>query len=517
MEFVRGAPRRKAALVLSALFLAALTLAVWWIQCDEAPISAPVSGEQPVERPAQALIDENAGSADRMHPPLPEDVSEAAGWKPGDVIGNPECRMLAGRDAARDTALVVVPGDSGARLGVLDGNGLTYHASLPFVPHLLQLGKSASGSVVVGVGDLRLGSRVFREADTPEPVRIYQDGQVVYETEKAWDFGVASDGSSFYVQEPLAGDGSRLVVRNLAHGVEAHIDLGTAYPANNAYDRGFSVTYANRGREIVFKKGGDQGRGLYRFYSVRGEDVRTIRVGPIYPFIADGVADVVVDDNAFVAQIVSSEEGYFAYPPSTFASTGTPEKWRIVRRRFGYGDEPDTDEEWSLDIELSGYGGTMIPSADGRWVGLKAWDFVLLDAATGETVFVFPEVDKKAQLARLASVLEKGATVADVGGVTSYSFRGGQLLLYRQIGSTRSCRGKSASGFEGYYRCVADLRRRGLYRTVIDVFDLHGIEMDSQPKFRVAFDERDQCATGDFPLQGLQVHDGRLTFLTTRR
>lgn len=517
MAVVRHASRWKVALVLSAPFLAVLTLAVWWLQRDEVPGSAPVSGGQPVERPAQALIDENPGSVDRVRPALPEDVPDDAGLKPRDVIGNPECRMLAGRDAARDTALVVVPGDSGARLGVLDGNGLTYRSSLPFVPHLLQLGKRANGSVVVGVGNLRLGSRVFREVNTPEPVRIYQDGQVVYETEKAWDFGIATDGSSFYVQEPLAGDGSRLVVRNLDDGVEAHIDLGTAYSANNAYDRGFSVAYANRGREIVFKKGGDQGRGLYRFYSVAGEDVRTIRVGPTYPFIADAVADIVVDDDASMAQIVSSEEGYFAYPPPTFATTGTPEKWRIVRRRFGYGDEPGTVDEWSLDIELSGYGGTMIPSDDGRWVGLKAWDFVLLDAATGETVFEFPGVDKTAQLARLASVLDEGATVADVGGVTSYSFRGNQLLLYRQIGSTRSCSGKAASGLEGYYRCVADLRRRGLYRTVIDVFDLDGIEMDSQPQFRVGFDERDQCATGDFPLRGLQVHDGRLTFLTDRR
>lgn len=68
------------------------------------------------------------------------------------------------------------------------------------------------------------------------------------------------------VQEPLAGDGSRLVVRNLDVGVEAHFDLGTAYSASNAYDRGYSVAYANWEREIVFKKGGDYGRGLYRFY-----------------------------------------------------------------------------------------------------------------------------------------------------------------------------------------------------------------------------------------------------------
>ncbi|MCY4056848.1 MAG: hypothetical protein OXG44_02485, partial [Gammaproteobacteria bacterium] len=141
----------------------------------------------------------------------------------------------------------------------------------------------------------------------------------------------------------------------------------------------------------------------------------------------------------------------------------------------------------------------------------------LLDATTGEKVFEFPEVDKTAQLARLASVLESGATVADVGGVTSYSFRDGQLLVYRQIGSTQSCSGRAGRSLEDYYKCVADLRRRGLYRTLIDVFDLATIEMDSKPRFRVDFDDRDQCAAGDFPLRGLQIHEGRLTFLTNRR
>ena len=91
-----------------------------------------------------------------------------------------------------------------------------------------------------------------------------------------------------------------------------------------------------------------------------------------------------------MTNMVSSEAGYFAYAPPEFAKTGMPDRWRIVRRRFGYGDDAGTVDEWSLDIELSGYAGTMIPSDDGRWLGLKAWDFVLLDAATGETVFDFP-------------------------------------------------------------------------------------------------------------------------------
>ena len=57
----------------------------------------------------------------------------------------------------------------------------------------------------------------------------------------------------------------------------------------------------------------------------------------------------------------------------------------------------------------------------------------------------------------------------------------------------------------------------GLYRTVLDVFDLERLELDSKPIFRVDYDDRDQCAIGDFPLRGLQVREGRLTFLPDRR
>ena len=229
MGILQWLTRWKMVWVLSLAFLALLTLAAWWLGRREVPVPAPAS-QGTADRGARALIVENHGPDDQVHP-LREDVSNGGGFKPADVIGNPDCRMLPGRDSASDTALVVLPGDSGAHLGVLGEDGLVYRASLPFVPHLLALGKRTNGSVVAGVGNLRLGSRVFREPDTPEPVRIFQDGQIVYETQKAWDFGVASDGSSFYVQEPLAGEGSRLVVRDLDAGIETHIDLGTAYSA----------------------------------------------------------------------------------------------------------------------------------------------------------------------------------------------------------------------------------------------------------------------------------------------
>ena len=62
MAVVRHGRRWKKTLVASAAFLVALTLAVWWLQHDETPVSPPVSRGTPVERPVQALIGENRGS-----------------------------------------------------------------------------------------------------------------------------------------------------------------------------------------------------------------------------------------------------------------------------------------------------------------------------------------------------------------------------------------------------------------------------------------------------------------------
>ena len=46
---------------------------------------------------------------------------------------------------------------------------------------------------------------------------------------------------------------------------------------------------------------------------------------------------------------------------------------------------------------------------------------------------------------------------------------------------------------------------------------MSNIDLDSQPDFRIGYNSNSQCEAGEFPLRGLQVHDGALTFLTIRR
>ena len=118
----------------------------------------------------------------------------------------------------------------------------------------------------------------------------------------------------------------------------------------------------------------------------------------------------------------------------------------------------------------------------------------LLDTANGETLFLFPRDDLKAQLPRMSRILGPDATEEQVGSVTFAYFHDNQLILVRKLSSSQA----TSEGF------------------AYDLFDLDTIELDSGPSRRVTTNADVPCESGDHFLRGLQEHDGRLTFLTTR-
>ena len=108
-----------------------------------------------------------------------------------------------------------------------------------------------------------------RGEDAPEPVRIYMDDQVIYENDKVWEFGVAPDGSSFFVVEPLGGRMSRLVVSNLDEAAEWHHDIGEVFaPEGNHVP--YSAFYTLSGKELHLRPSDETGAGLHYFFSVSG-------------------------------------------------------------------------------------------------------------------------------------------------------------------------------------------------------------------------------------------------------
>ena len=504
---------------------AVLALSIWLLWSRESPQVDPSAAVD-----HSPMVVENAGERNpevvlpqaplRPLPPKPvPQAPKTTALTPDNVIENPDCMLLPGRGRANDTAIVILPTSEGAHFTVLDGNGEVFGDTLPFLPHEYHLGRRADGTVLAGFGDLRLNSRHFRDRDTPEPVRVYMDGQVIYESDKTWRFSVAPDGSSFYVHEPLAGGASRLIVHNLDELAERHFDMDRRYTPSNDYESGFGVSYSSGSAEVVFGPVYEYGRGAHVFFPVAAADgdVREVHVArSAREEMVGGGRDQVRIDDVEAAVFASSEVGYVAAPLVKRGPYWKGQKpWTIERLGIDHGDKR-TSVVWSREVELENFDSTMTLSDDGAWLALRAWTFKVLDTATGETVFEYPRVDKQAEFARLSSVLPPGATLRDVGGVTSQYFRDNRLVLFRQVGlaSKRVCNGKDQ---EEYDHCIADLRGRGLYKTMVDVFEMDSIEMDSQPDFRVGISSDNRCASGDYALRGLQVHDGRLTFLTTRR
>ena len=344
--------------------------------------------------------------------------------------------------------------------------------TLPFMPNHYRLARHASGSIITGFGDLRLNSLVSRPEDTPEPVRIYRDEDLIYETDKAWNFGLAPDGSAFFTVEPAAGSTSRLVIRNLHLGTEYQHDLGYSYtPVFNELPYGAEFT--TNAAEVMLTPAFMSGGNSHVFFPSDGGHRRAITL--------EGGGAVVFE---------SMRLGYYAFPQ------GSDYPVLIQKKEFRWGEprnSPRTADVWSREVNLEDFYGNMSLSNDAAWLILKAGAIHVLDTQTGATVFAWPrgyDYDDE-QLARLSTVLPPDATISDVGGVQHVAITDGQLLLYRGIhhSSTRS----------SYY---------------FDVFTMAGIELDSKPQFRVQVARDNRCLEGDFALRGLQVVDGALTYLT---
>jgi len=428
------------------------------------------------------------------------DIHVGTELRPAEVIGNIDCNLTMGRGRAVDSAVVVVPSADGARFSVLGANGTLVSDSLPFQPHIVELGMQADGTPVLGFGDLRLNSNTFRDADTAEPVRILVGDQVVYESEKVWDFLVASDGSSFAVHEALAGDGSRLIVNNLQTGEERHFDLGTQFTPSNEYEPSHVMKYSLDGSEIMFhlSESDAGGLGTYWFYPTGEGKVRRVEV-----------------EGGMGAVLASSSEGYFVDQPPDLNEGERHSIWRVTKRRFDTG-EGSIDDVWSRTLDLQNFGGDMFASSNGRWLAVDGWDFHVLDTDTGNTVFEYPVVGSvEEQVARLGSVAGETASASDLGRLSGIRFQGNDLLFFRKFGQSDCSTPPGEQCDERRYReCLRALRISGAYRAVYDIYDMDRISVDATPYHRAEVHMDGDCVLSNSPLGGLQERRGRLAYVS---
>ncbi|MYD99473.1 MAG: hypothetical protein F4X98_19075 [Gammaproteobacteria bacterium] len=423
------------------------------------------------------------------------------------LIDDPECSLQAGKGPASGVALLIVADGDKARFQVRDQGGILFGDELPFVPGLRSMGRQADGRVVVVLGDMKVHER---DSQTPElygPARVYWDGQIIYEHEKLWEFGVARDGSSFFVIEPLAGETSRLVVRNLDEMAEHHFDLGRRMTHFGNHGRAYGVYYSSGMSEVVFghaQELNDSPVGDYWFYPNDGGTPRVVRIrsADVPPRSGDAVDELdprQVRDEPILrggvmrrypdrVHFVSSETAYHLVDQGGYGSTGTFEVRKSVYQGYGEDEGPRRSDVWSWKVRGSDPRGLTV-SDNGNWVAVedryRTW---ALNVHSGELVLAFPTTEElapqvppdgprlddpvvrrsythlayeRAALARLRPVLGSAATLADLGSRGGYPYLlGDRLLLRRSIG-----RG---------------VRSRGFY----DVFDLTTAGVDGPPLYR---------------------------------
>ncbi len=414
-------------------------------------------------------------------------------------ILNVECRLRSGVGLAKEVAVVTLFNERGASFSVLDDTGALTSGELEYQPNHIRIGRRADSSVVYGFGDLRLNSKVFRPRDTSEPVQIYHDDLLIYETNKAWDFDVSSDGSSFFVHEPAPGGASRLVVRNIDLGTQEEFDLGTRMTPVSDHARGHTLNYSLDSSEIVFysSQADATGRGVYYFYSV--EDGRRRRI---------------TIEGDWAAMLTSSELGYFVSVPEELDPIDFGNVWQVTKRRLDP-SRGETEDLWSKRIEIREHHGLLSISQNGKWLGMSGYDYKVLDTENGEAIFSFPSAgNPSAKLARLAPILDEGATEKDMGLEGFMGFEGNVLVGYRTYGNTDSCRTKPGERYNDVKRreCIKTLRLQGLYREYYDIYDMNSIELDSSPAFTTQVYSESSCMPMDGLWRGLLDIDGKLAY-----
>lgn len=498
------------------------------------PAGDPPEGA-PTPRPAGVEEPRAVADADRVTAPTEVD---AALWEfePSEVLANADCGIAAGWGMpAGDVALLVLPGGAGepgagARFAVLDERGTLFGGDLPFRPNHWRLGRRPDGGVVTAFGDLRLNSKVSRPPESPEPLRVYLDGGLVYKSEKAWNFGVARDGSSFFAVEPLAGRASRLVIRNLDLGVEIHHDLGAEFNPFTPAESPYGASYTRDAAEVAFwpPQQRDGVLGDHWFYPVGGGDPRVVRAVSArtgMPLRSNAAADSVDPRMVRIERVEDRREDRLVFDSSevvyhiadkspTWRGGGPFEVARYAYGGYGSADGPRRAEVWRRTVPM--HVATWSRAPDGPWLALRegARRVFVLDTSTGELVLTFPTVEDAARrvperlrwrqvpdgggmnhwqwawasatLARLRGVLGPEATVGDVGSLGGSWFEdGNRLVLSRSIGE------------------YPDIR------TVHDVFEMETVGVDGGPAFRL---EKDDVACGLGGLRGLEMRDGRLVY-----
>lgn len=415
-------------------------------------------------------------------------LAPAGELTPREVIDNPQCRMRAVGDAA--VAVLIEP--DAARFLVVDGDGPVYGGNLPFAASGYRLGRRADGSLLAGFFGV-LTHAAGTIPPPPEPAVIFLDGQVIYEHQDVVRLGIAPDGSSFFAIETVTADSFELLIRNLDQEKEYRYDIGNTFKSwglELCYGAFYSPDYS----EVHLDPGcpGDEGgMGTHYFYKTGASGApRIIEIED-----REGKQDEAV--------LVSSTEGYFVEDER--AHRDAP-RFTVAKRQFDW-PEGKARSVWSFTTSYNIPDWSIRVWSRGAWLTLKTilsgllpstwdrkdWRLLVIDGATGKTVFDFPRVSEQEQRERLGDFLSPATVPPGVGHVDGERIDGNELLIRRSFSRDREV-------------------------SAYDVYEMDTLSNDAQPLRRIPINQTvgNICASRNYP-RVLADRNGRLAYVSVRR
>ena len=186
----------------------------------------------------------------------------------------------------------------------------------------------------------------------------------------------------------------------------------------------------------------------------------------------------------------------------------------MTKREYRYQDgNVSADEPWSRDLRMGS------ASDDGAWlVGHGEGAVHVLDPSTGESVFVHSRATSANHTQHTTSIrdgrLVRGYVIADPDDLAHCRDQNPVLrkvLDWKPDGSTVERTIVDSAPQEA---CLADLRRRGLHRTVYDVYDLRTLTDGGTPKhYKIEYVEEPHCGSGDGLFGTLEVRNDTLVYV----
>ena len=390
------------------------------------------------------------------------------------------CYSVFAEGSRSNLGLVVSSSEKNrSKYSVYGDDGLVLEGDLPFIPNKQFIAQREDGSHLIAVADLRLNSKVLKDPSVDEPVRVYLDDQLIYQTEKALDLGVAPSGEGFYVLEPSASDTTQLHIYNLDTGNQYEVNLGYARQSiDNEITS--SLRYSPTGNEIeLISRHGHQST----FFPMTGGK-------PTHRNITYDEAHVVLYASSYIAYTAYHEQGVW--------------KPIISKLRFESTGSNQYTVEWFRKLEDMStlYEGALELQGNGEWLVINGSSHIkVLATETGQTKFSYNR-DEDAQKKALAHVAS--SSNARPGRISQVLVADDQVRFQRLDSHIEVdlCYMHAQADLErglmkSLNECIEVYRQAGMHQEYYDHFpaDEDG-NFASAPSHRTMFEPNSICGNG---------------------